>query len=132
MTQTTATQQPTKQAAEKNMLRPFHVNVQLMIIVAVMLAVLAAIPLINFLALGYLLEAEGRVARTGKLRYALPLLPLAPRLGSIALGIWLWLWPVRWITDDEPAPKPTAMGRVPMSAASVVIMMGRKRTMQPS
>lgn len=64
-----------------------------------MLAVLAAIPLVNFLALGYLLEAEGRVARTGKLRYGLPLLPLAPRLGSIALGIWLWLWPVRWITD---------------------------------
>ncbi len=64
-----------------------------------MLAVLAAIPLVNFLALGYLLEAEGRVARSGKLRDALPLLPLAPRLGSIALGLWLWLWPVRWITD---------------------------------
>lgn len=64
-----------------------------------MLAVLAAIPLLNFIALGYLLEAEGRVARTGKLRYCFPLLPLAPRLGSIALGIWLWLWPIRWITD---------------------------------
>lgn len=64
-----------------------------------MLAVLAAIPLLNFLALGYLLEAEGRVARTGKLRYAFPLLPLAPRLGSIALGVWLWLWPIRWMTD---------------------------------
>jgi hypothetical protein len=64
-----------------------------------MLAVLAAIPLLNFLALGYLLEAEGRVARTGKLRYAFPLLPLAPRLGSIALGVWLWMWPIRWITD---------------------------------
>ena len=64
-----------------------------------MLAVLAAIPLLNFLALGYLLEAEGRVARTGKLRYCFPLLPLAPRLGSIALGVWLWLWPIRLITD---------------------------------
>jgi len=64
-----------------------------------MLAVLAAIPLFNFLALGYLLEAEGRVARTGKLRYGFPLLPLAPRLGSIALGMWLWMWPIRWMTD---------------------------------
>ena len=34
--------------------------------------------------------------------------------------------------DSAPAPKPTAMGSVPMSAASVVIMMGRKRTTQPS
>lgn len=63
------------------------------------LAVLAAIPLVNVLALGYLLEAEGRVARTGKIRYCLPLLPLAPRLGSIVLGFWLWLWPIRWVTD---------------------------------
>ncbi len=64
-----------------------------------LLVVLAAIPLLNFVAFGYLLEAEGRVARTGKLRYAFPLLPLAPRLGSIALGVWLWLWPVRFIAD---------------------------------
>lgn len=63
------------------------------------LSVLAALPLLNFLALGYLLEAEGRVARTGKLRYCLPLLPLASRLGSIALGVWLWLVPVRWVSD---------------------------------
>lgn len=63
------------------------------------LSVLAAIPLLNFLALGYLLEAEGRVARTGKLRYCLPLLPLASRLGSIAVGVALWLIPVRWMSD---------------------------------
>jgi hypothetical protein len=64
-----------------------------------MLAVIAAIPIVNFLALGYLLEAEGRVARTGKLRYALPLLPLAPRLGGIAFGLWFWLLIVRFIAD---------------------------------
>lgn len=63
------------------------------------LSVLAALPLLNFLALGYLLEAEGRVARTGKLRYCLPLLPLASRLGSIAVGVALWLIPVRWVSD---------------------------------
>ena len=48
----------------------------------VLLAILAAIPLVNFLVLGYLLEAEGRLARTGKLRGAIPLLSIAPRLGS--------------------------------------------------
>jgi hypothetical protein len=64
-----------------------------------MLAVIAAIPIVNFIALGYLLEAEGRVARTGKLRYALPLLPLAPRLGGIAFGLWFWLLVVRFVAD---------------------------------
>jgi hypothetical protein len=62
-----------------------------------MLAVIAAIPVVNFLALGYLLEVEGRVARTGKLRNAFLLLDVAPRFGSIALGIWLWVLPLRGI-----------------------------------
>jgi hypothetical protein len=64
-----------------------------------LLAVIAAVPILNFVALGYLLEAEGRVARTGKLRYALPLLPLAPRLGGIAFGLWFWLLVVRLVAD---------------------------------
>ena len=62
-----------------------------------MLAVIAAIPIVNFLALGYLLEVEGRVARTGKLRNAFLLLDVAPRFGSIVLGIWLWVIPLRVI-----------------------------------
>ncbi len=64
-----------------------------------LLAFLAAIPIVNILALGYLLDAEGRVARTGKLRYAMPLLPLAPKLGGIALGTWCWWWVVRLFSD---------------------------------
>ena len=63
----------------------------------VMLALIAAIPIVNFLAFGYLLEVEARVARTGKLRNAFLLLDVAPRLGSIALGIWLWLIPLRYL-----------------------------------
>lgn len=66
---------------------------------ALLLALIAAIPVVNFLALGYLLEAEGRLARTGRLRFMFPLLDLAPRLGSIALGLWLWLWPLRMLSD---------------------------------
>jgi hypothetical protein len=64
-----------------------------------LLALLAAIPIVNFLVLGYLLEAEGRLARTGKLRGAIPLLSIAPRLGAIALGIWLWVLPLRLLTN---------------------------------
>jgi hypothetical protein len=64
-----------------------------------LLAVIAAIPIVNFLALGYLLEVEGRLARTGKLRHAFPLLGLAPRIGSIVLGVWLWLLPLRLLSS---------------------------------
>jgi len=64
-----------------------------------LLAVVAAIPIVNFLALGYLLEVEGRVARTGKLRNAFPLLPFAPRIGSIVLGVGGWLLAVRLVAD---------------------------------
>lgn len=56
-----------------------------------LLAVLAAVPLANFLALGYLLAAQGRVARTGKLTYAGPWLVVASKIGSIAVGTWFCL-----------------------------------------
>lgn len=62
-----------------------------------LLAVLAAIPVVNLIVLGYLLEAEGRVARSGRWRDAVPLIEVAPRLGSICLGFWIWLWPLRWM-----------------------------------
>ncbi len=59
-----------------------------------LLAVIAAIPVLNFLALGYLLEVEGRLARSGKLRDAFPLIDLAPRLGSIVIGMWASIFPL--------------------------------------
>ncbi len=62
-----------------------------------MLAVVAAIPIVNFLALGYLLEVEGRIARTGRFKDVFPLLNDAPRIGSIALGVWLFLLPLRFL-----------------------------------
>jgi hypothetical protein len=64
-----------------------------------LLAIVAAIPIVNFLALGYLLDVEGRVARTGRLRDAFPLIDLAPRLGGMALGLWLWILPLRLLAD---------------------------------
>jgi len=58
------------------------------------LALIAAVPIVNFIALGYLLDVEGRVARTGKIRLAFPLLDIAPRLGTIVIGVALWLIPL--------------------------------------
>jgi hypothetical protein len=63
------------------------------------LAVLAALPLLQFLSLGYLLEASGRVARTGRLRDGFPGVRLAARLGGIVLGSWVMLLPVRLVAD---------------------------------
>lgn len=69
-----------------------------------LLAVISAVPIVNFLALGYLLEVEARVARTGRFRDAFLLLDVAPRIGSIVLGIWLWVLPLRMLAsarDDQ-------------------------------
>jgi hypothetical protein len=56
------------------------------------LAVLAAIPVGQFLALGYLLEAGGRVARSGRLRDGFIGVRTAAKFGGIALaGFLLWL-----------------------------------------
>ena len=55
-----------------------------------LLSVIAAVPVLNLFVLGYLLEVEGRVARSGRLRDAFPLIRVAPRVGSIALGVYVW------------------------------------------
>jgi len=47
------------------------------------LAILAAIPGLNILTLGYLIEPQKRVAESGRLRDGFPLMVLAPRLGVI-------------------------------------------------
>jgi hypothetical protein len=62
---------------------------------AVGLSVLAALPVLQFLSLGYLLEAGGRVARTGKLREGFIGVRLAARLGGIVAACWLFLLPLR-------------------------------------
>jgi hypothetical protein len=63
------------------------------------LAVLAALPIVQFLSLGYLLEAGGRVARTGRLRDGFIGVRLAARLGGVVLWSWLLLLPVRLVAS---------------------------------
>lgn len=64
-----------------------------------LLAILAAIPPLNILALGVMLEAEGRVARSGRLRDGVPFAGALPRLGTIVVGTWAWLLVVRVVTQ---------------------------------
>lgn len=62
---------------------------------AALLAGIAAIPVLNLWALGALLEAEGEVARTGRLRAGFPLRRAAARLGGMAVGVMLFLLPLQ-------------------------------------
>jgi len=64
-----------------------------------LLSLLAAIPLVSFLALGYMLEGEGRVVRSGRLRDGVPLLGGLPRLGAVVVGTWIWVLVVRFVTS---------------------------------
>src|SRR5829696_6838700 len=54
-------------------------------IVLLGLAVLAAVPVFQFLSLGYLLEATGRVARSGRLRDGFIGVRTVARIGGIVL-----------------------------------------------
>ena len=59
------------------------------------LALLSAIPGFFVLSLGYLLEVTGRIGRTGKISAGFVGVRKAARIGSILLGAWLWLLPLR-------------------------------------
>ena len=63
------------------------------------LAVLAAVPVLGFLSLGYLLEAGGRVARSGRLRDGFPGVRRAARVGGLVAGTWLMLLPLRLVSS---------------------------------
>ena len=63
------------------------------------LAVLATIPIVQFATLGYLLECSGRIVRTGRVRDGFVGVRKAARAGSIVLGTWLVLWPVRFVSS---------------------------------
>ena len=63
------------------------------------LAVLAAVPILQFLSLGYLLESGARVARTGRIRNGFMGVRTAARIGALCLGTWALLLPVRFIAD---------------------------------
>ncbi len=63
------------------------------------LSILATIPLLQFVSLGYLLEAGSRVARSGRWRDGFPGVRLAARLATIGIAGWMLLLPVRAVAD---------------------------------
>jgi hypothetical protein len=62
------------------------------------LALLSAMPILQLLSFGYLLESGGRVARSGRLRDGLVGVRKAARVGSMAIGCWLVLLPIRLVS----------------------------------
>ncbi len=63
------------------------------------LSMLAALPVLQFLSLGYLLETSARVARTGRMRDGLIGVRLAAQVGGMAAAIWLSLVPA-WLVGS--------------------------------
>jgi len=63
------------------------------------LSMLAALPVVQFLSLGYFLESSARVAQTGRLRDGLIGVRLAARIGGLAAAIWLSLVPA-WLVGS--------------------------------
>src|SRR5271157_3928781 len=63
------------------------------------LSILAALPVAQFLSLGYFLESSARVARSGRLRDGLIGVRRAARVGGVALGIMLSLIPL-WLVSS--------------------------------
>lgn len=69
------------------------------------LSFLATYPILQMLSLGYLLEASGRVARTGRLRDGFVGVRKAARVGSIVFGSWLVMLPLRFTSAMAGAAK---------------------------
>ena len=69
------------------------------------LAVTAAIPIGQFLALGYLLEASGRVAKTGRLRDGFIGVLTAARYGGIAVAVLLMWLPLYFLSIQAEAAR---------------------------
>lgn len=96
----------------------------------VALAVLAATPIANLLALGYLFESSGRVVRSGRLRDGLIGARKAARVGSIVLGTWLCLLPLRAVSNVwqaayliDPASEATRNWRGVLVTLTVVMLV---------
>ncbi len=72
-----------------------------MLSLVVGLAFLAAIPIVQFLSLGYLLEVGGRIARTGRFTEGFIGVRRAAHVGSMVMGTWLILLPLRYLATFE-------------------------------
>jgi hypothetical protein len=94
---------------------------------AIILAVVVTIPVLQFFALGYLLNAAGRLAKTGRFRDGFVGVEQAARIGQVLLGVWLVSLPNRLFSSlhadamlIDPGSSPTRwMGRLSTISAIV-------------
>jgi hypothetical protein len=63
------------------------------------LSILSAMPVLQFLAFGYLLEAAGRVARTGRLRNGFVGCRKAAQVGRMVIGCTLMMLPLWYVSS---------------------------------
>jgi hypothetical protein len=63
------------------------------------LAILATVPVLNLLSLGYLLEASGRIARTRRFTAGFIGLHTMAVIGAIVFAGWLARWPIVAVAD---------------------------------
>lgn len=90
---------------------------------AVLLAIAATVPLLQFFALGYLLHAAAVIARTGRLRDGFIGLDTASRIGQFGLGLWFVTIPHRFFASlaaDAHVfdPGGSAVGRLGFAASA--------------
>jgi len=98
------------------------------------LSFLAAYPVLQMLSLGYLLEASGRVARSGRLRDGFIGVRKAARVGGIFFGVWLMLLPLRFaslmassarlIEPNSPADRGWSLALAVLTAVVTVHILG--------
>ena len=94
------------------------------------LAILASIPILQFLSLGYLLESGGRVAQSGRFRDGFIGIRIAARIGGIVLASWLFLLPIRLIADVthsadiiDPGGPAAAQWRIGLIVAMIAVFL---------
>ncbi|MBP86077.1 MAG: hypothetical protein CMJ64_05065 [Planctomycetaceae bacterium] len=93
------------------------------------LALVATIPIAQFLSLGYLLEVSGRISRTGRISEGFIGIRQASRVGSIVLGTWLMFLPIRfastvWSASQliDPDSRATAGWRIGLLTVTVLMI----------
>lgn len=94
--------------------------------VILVLAVISAVPLLNLLSLGYLLEASGRVARSGRLRDGWIGLAGFAVVGKILLAGWIALLPVRLVHSfwrDAELIAPGSANATTLRAILVILLL---------
>jgi len=94
------------------------------------LSILASAPVAQFLAFGYLLEAGGRVARSGRLRDGLVGVRKASRIGSMVIGVCLFLLPLQLASSlaisaqlVDPGGPVARRGKVGLVVLTVVVAL---------